>query len=152
MNEELIKLLGIFLLSMFKFIAGPVLGSAAGYPFWKILLLTTASMMTSVVLFTLVGTKLKEWTGIRFKTKKPIFSRRSRKIVAVWKKYGEAGIAFFTPLLLTPVGGTLILVSFGTKKRRIYFHMLWSALFWSVVFGLSIKKILEIPLFQLLLS
>ncbi|OYX21862.1 MAG: hypothetical protein B7Z16_05550 [Algoriphagus sp. 32-45-6] len=152
MNEELIKLLGIYLLSMFKFIAGPVLGSAAGYSFWKILLITTSAMMTSVFTFTLIGTKLKQWTGIKFKTKRPVFSNRSRRIVLLWKKYGEAGIAFFTPLLLTPVGGTLILVSFGTKKRRIYFHMLWSALLWSTIFGLSIKKILQIPFFQVILG
>lgn len=152
MNEEAVKLWGIFFLSMFKFIAGPVLGSAAGYSFWKILIITSGAMMSSVVIFSLIGIQVKKWTGIKFKTKKFIFSNRSRRIVSLWKKYGEAGIAFFTPLLLTPVGGTLILVSFGTKKSRIYFHMLWSALFWSAIFALSIKKILQIPIFQLLLQ
>lgn len=152
MNEELIKLIGIFLISMFKFIAGPVLGTATGYPFWKILLITTLAMMTSVTIFTFLGSQIKELLNLKVKTRKPIFSKRKRRIITLWQKYGVLGIAFLTPLLLTPVGGTLILVSFGTRKEKIFFHMLWSAILWSTVFGLSIKKILEIPVFKDLLG
>ena len=76
MNEELIKLIGIFLISMFKFIAGPVLGTAAGYPFWKILLITTLAMMTSVTIFTFLGSQIKELLNLKVKTRKPIFSKR----------------------------------------------------------------------------
>lgn len=152
MNESLITFFGIYFLSMLKFIAGPVLGSAAGYSIWKIILVTVSGMMTSVFIFTLLGSQFRKILALRIKKKSPVFTKKNRSIVRLWAKYGDVGIAFFSPLFLTPIGGTLILVSFGTKKRKIYFHMLWSALFWSVVFGLSIDQILKIPFFDRLLG
>lgn len=152
MNESLITFFGIYCLSMFKFIAGPVLGSAAGYSIWKIIVVTVSGMMTSVFVFTLLGSQFKKILALRIKKKSPIFTKKNRSIVRIWSKYGEVGIAFFSPLFLTPIGGTLILVAFGTKKRKIYFHMLWSAILWSVVFGLSIEQILKISFFEKLLG
>jgi len=152
MTEEIITFLGIYLLCIFKFIAGPVFGSAAGYNFWQIVLVTLSGMMTSVFVFTLIGTKIKAYIESKWMKKGPVFTKKSRNIVRIWLKYGEIGIAFLTPLLLTPIGGTLILVSFGTRKRRIYFHMFWSGLFWSSIFSLTIQYILSIPFFEKLIG
>ena len=152
MSESLITFFGIYFLCLFKFIAGPVLASAAGYGFWETILVTVSGMMSSVLIFTFLGKTLKKKLQHRFKKKKTIFSKRSPSIVSLWKKYGEIGIAFATPLFLTPIGGTLILVSFGSKKRKIFFHMFWSAIFWAVVFSLSIEQILRIPFFERLLG
>lgn len=152
MSESLITFFGIFFLSLFKFIAGPVLGSAAGYSLWEIMLVSVSAMMTSVISFSLLGTQFKKILALRLRSKSPVFSKKSRSIVRLWKKYGEIGIAFLTPVFLTPIGGTLILISFGTKKRKIYFHMLWSAIFWSIFFGLTIEQILQIPFFDRLLG
>lgn len=58
------------------------------------------------------------------------------------------GIAFLTPLILTPIGGTVVLTSFGVAKKKILFTMLVSALFWSIIFGLSIEELLKIPLLR----
>ncbi|MCE7057785.1 hypothetical protein LZF95_24085 [Algoriphagus sp. AGSA1] len=146
MTEKIITLLGIYLLSCFKFIAGPVMGSAAGYSVIESILITVAGMMTSVILFTLIGSKLKAIFKRNFQGQpRPVFTRRNRQIVHVWRKYGKIGIAFFTPLVLTPIGGTLIMVSFGAKKRHIYLHMLWSACFWAAIFCSSIDQILAFP-------
>lgn len=152
MSESLITFFGIYFLSLFKFIAGPVLGSAAGYSLIEIILVTVSAMMTSVFTFTLLGSQFRKKLELRFRKKGPVFSKKNRTIVSLWSKYGEIGIAFLTPLILTPIGGTLILVSFGTKKRKIYFHMLWSAVFWSTFFGMTINQILQIPFFARLLG
>ncbi|MBB6327217.1 hypothetical protein FHS59_002845 [Algoriphagus iocasae] len=152
MSESFITFLGIYFLSLFKFIAGPVLGSAAGYGVVGSITVTVAGMMTSVVLFTLIGSKFKDYLKLRFNKKKPIFSKKNRALVKVWKKYGQVGIAAITPLVLTPIGGTLIMVSFGAKKRHIYLNMLLSSLFWATIFCLSIDQILTIPFFQKLLG
>lgn len=152
MNDSLITLFGIYFLSYFKFIAGPVLGHAAGYSSLKVVLITVAGMMSSVLIFANLGTKIKEFIALKSTKKRVVFSKKNRRIVQIWKKYGEIGIAFFTPLLLTPIGGTLILVSFGTKKRKILFHMLWSAILWAIFFSLSIEKIISIPFFKSLLT
>jgi hypothetical protein len=147
MTESLITFVGIVFLTMFKFIAGPLLGHAAGYSIWGIILVTVTGMMCSAFVFTMIGSQFKKVLALRPKKKKKIFSKKNRSIVRYWSKYGEVGIAFLTPILLTPVGGTLVLVSFGTKKRKIYFHLFWSGLLWSTVFGLTIEKILQIPFF-----
>lgn len=146
MMENILTLLGIYFMSWFKFIAGPVLGSAAGYSLWENVFVTIAGMMTGVLIFTLLGVKIKSIFDRNF-VKKPklIFTAKNRKIIYLWRNYGKIGIAFFTPILLSPVVGTLIMVSFGVKKRQIYFHMLWSACLWSVVINLSIGKILAVP-------
>lgn len=76
MNEYLITFLGIYFLCLFKFIAGPLLGYAAGYGLWEIVAVTVSGMMTSVVLFSFLGEWLKEnWTLVtRKKAKK--FSKK----------------------------------------------------------------------------
>ncbi|SMP17920.1 hypothetical protein [Algoriphagus winogradskyi] len=146
MMDQILTLLGIYFLCWFKFIAGPVLGSAAGYTVLEKAFVTIAGMMTSVIIFTLLGSKIKALFEGSFQRKsRLIFSKKNRRIVHLWKNYGEIGIAFFTPLILTPIGGTLIMVSFGVKKRHIYMHMLWSACLWSVVLSMSIEKLLAIP-------
>lgn len=148
MSESIITFFGIYFLSLFKFIAGPILGTAVGYSLLEIILVTVSGMMSSVFLFTQIGNQFKQRLALRFKRKSPVFSKKSRSIVRIWVKYGEVGIAFVTPLLLTPIGGTLILVSFGTKKHRIYFHMLWSSVFWATILGLTIEHLLRIPFFE----
>lgn len=146
MMETILTLLGIYFLCWFKFLSGPILGTAAGFSVWVNILVTIAGMMTSVLIFTLLGTKIKRIFEGNFPSKpKLIFSKKNRRIVNLWRKYGEIGIAFLTPILFTPIVGTLIMVSFGVKKRHIYLHMLWSATFWAVFFSLTIDQLLAIP-------
>ncbi|WP_439481984.1 hypothetical protein [Cyclobacterium plantarum] len=148
MSDYLITFLGIYFLCLFKFIAGPLLGIAAGYGLWEIVVVTVSGMMTSVLFFTFLGEWFKKnWSGFTKKEKKK-FTRRTRGIIKVWQKFGVFGIAFLTPVILTPIGGTVVLTSFGIKKRKIILSMLISALFWSIIMGISIEKLLEIPLFK----
>lgn len=146
--EKVLELLGIYFLCGFKFIAGPILGSAGGFGLVTTCLVTVSGMMTSVTIFALAGQKFKTYWESKFTRPKLKFSQKNRRIVNIWRKYGEIGIAFCTPLLLTPIGGTLIMVSFGVKKRRIFILMLLSAIFWSIVFSLSIETILQIEFFE----
>ncbi|PZV82960.1 hypothetical protein CLV31_108160 [Algoriphagus aquaeductus] len=152
MNDSLYTFFGIYFLSLFKFIAGPVLGSAAGYQPWQMMGVTILSMMSSVTIFTFLGDRLKKIYQSKIGSKKKLFTRRNRNIVSVWSKYGELGIAFLTPILLTPIGGTLILVSFGTQKRRIFTYMFLSAVIWAAFFSYSIDWILSIPAIKNLLG
>src|SRR5690554_1519066 len=148
MVEYILKFLGIYLMALFKFIAGPVLGYVAGYSLVEIMLVTVSGMMSSVLLFTYLGEWAKKQWGIRIKRKKVVFSRKNRRIVKIWQKFGAAGVAVLTPLLLSPIGGTLVLTSFGVNRRKIISYMLFSGLFWSFIFGLSIEKLLEVPFLE----
>lgn len=150
MREASLTFLGIYLLSMFKFVAGPVLGTAAGYNPWQIIFVSLLGMMSSVILFTFLGIRFKKWALDHFGKRKKLFNPKTRQIVRIWKAYGELGIAFLTPILLTPIGGTLILVSFGSTKRKIFSYMLVSGFSWATFFSFSIDWILSIPILEAL--
>ena len=120
---------------MLKFILGPVGGYAAGLNIFVTILTTVAGMMTVVLLFTLSGTWLKEKILHRFFKQKSKFSSGNKRFVTIWKKYGLAGVAALTPIILTPIGGTILAVSSGSPKNKIIYYMLISASFWAIVFS-----------------
>lgn len=134
MYEELAKIASIFFLTMFKFIAGPALGYAAGFSFLGSVAITVAGMMASVILFTFLGEFLREKLLARFFKNRKKFTPRNRRFVKIWKKYGLNGVAFLTPLILTPIGGTLVLANFGAPKGNVLVAMLLSAMFWALFF------------------
>jgi hypothetical protein len=43
-----------------------------------------------------------------------------------------------TPIILTPIGGTLLAVSSGSPREKIVFYMFISASFWSVVISSAV--------------
>lgn len=118
---------------MFKFVAGPLGGYVAGFSYLGTVLLTASGMMGSVLVFTYLGKALKKYViNNLFKNRKK-FTPRNRKFVAVWRKYGTNGVAFLTPVILTPIGGTLLMTSMGTPRKTIVVTMLLSAVFWSFI-------------------
>jgi uncharacterized membrane protein len=135
MFTQLLKYLTIVFSSALKFIFGPAEGLAMGLPWLETFALTVAGMMLSVVVVTYSGDALRNWLKSR-KKKKALFSKSNRQKITIWQKYGIYGVAFLTPLLLTPIGGTILAVSFGEKKSRIFIWMLVSAIVWSLVFTL----------------
>jgi len=133
MTEEILKAVPIFFLTMLKVIFGPTLGYAAHLNIITTILVTFSGMMASVLLFTFFGTWLREKILHRFEKKnQKKFTPKKRKIVTLWKKYGLTGIAVLTPLLLTPIGGTIVAVSFGSPKQKIILYMLVSAAIFAV--------------------
>ena len=134
MAEEVLKAVSVFLLSMLKFILGPMTGFALGLHFVTSTLATIAGMMMSVTLFTYFGEWIRALVLRTFYRNRPKFSRRSRRIAA-WRKYGLTGIALLTPLLLTPIGGTLLAVGATRSKGRILAAMAVSATAWSLIFN-----------------
>ncbi|MFD2248645.1 small multi-drug export protein [Pontibacter ruber] len=116
---------------MVKFFGGPVAGSSLGLPYAQTVLLTVAGMMTSVVIFSIIGRAFSKWMSRRRREKqKPVFSKKNRRIVQVWQRFGVIGIAFLTPIFLTPILGTVVAALFGAPKKHIFIHMLWSAILW----------------------
>lgn len=134
MLEELLKAIPVFLFSMLKFILGPTLGFAAGLHFITTVLVTIGGMMTTVIAFTYFGEWLRNILLKRLFRNRRKFTRRTRRI-AGWRKYGLTGIAILTPVVLTPLGGTLLAVGGTRSKERIIFAMLISATAWSLVFS-----------------
>lgn len=132
--EEFLRAMPVFLFSMIKFILGPTLGFAARLHFLTTVFVTIAGMMSMVLAFTYAGEWIRNKVLGRFFKNRKRFTQRNRKFVSIWKKYGLTGVAFLTPLILTPIGGTLLAVSAGSPKEKIIFYMFVSAAAWSLIF------------------
>lgn len=128
--EQVLKYVTVFGGSMFKFIFGIVTGEATGMPVWLTVVLTVAGMMTSVVVFSHLGMEIRRRWMLRFRKVRPRFTRSNRRMVAIWSRYGLGGVAFLTPLLFSPIVGTILALSFGESPKRIVGAMFLSAIFW----------------------
>ncbi len=124
------KYLSVFLPSMVKFFFGLAAGKALRLSWIETYLLTVSGMMATVVILGFLGKKSLDFFK---KDKKFKMSNKKRRLVKIWRKYGIFGVSILTPLLLTPIGGTLVAVSFGEKFGKICFYMLLSGLFWGAV-------------------
>lgn len=135
------KYVSVMIASMIKFIGGPLAGVALGLAWLETAICTTVGMMLSVVVVTYAGTALMAfWQRYRSGPPKR-FTKRTRLAVHIWQRSGLAGIALLTPVILTPIGGTVLAVSFGVKRGQILLYMLISAAFWAVVQTLAIYQI-----------
>lgn len=96
-------------------------------------------MMTVVFMFTFFGDWLKANVLNRFRKKdRKIDEKKNTRFANIWKRYGLVGVALLTPIILTPIGGTLLAVSSGSPKDKIIFYMFISAAGWSVLFSMAI--------------
>lgn len=142
MGETIAKYFSVYFLSMLKFIAGPLTGFATGINFFETCIFTVLGMMTSVFLFSYFGKLLREKILKRFFINKKRFTRKNRQFVSIWKSYGMFGISFLTPVLFSPIGGTVLITSLGgmSHKRKLFGYMFFSACFWSVIYTTIIHQ------------
>ncbi|MBD0260387.1 MAG: hypothetical protein ICV83_32120 [Cytophagales bacterium] len=141
MFEQVAKYFTVFLSSMIKFIGGPLSGTAFGLSWVETCIFTVLGMMTSVVIFSLLGAEVRSRLFNRRKKKRRLFTSRNRRIVRIWRRYGLTGVAFLTPLIFSPILGTIVASSFGEPWKRIFVYMLVSAVFWGVVFSLLVHQL-----------
>jgi hypothetical protein len=137
MWQEILKAVPIYFSCMLKFIFGPVGGYAAGLNLITTILTTVFGMMTVVFLFTFFENWIRTKVFGRFKKRKVNLARAER-LQRIWQRYGLVGVALLTPVILTPIGGTLLAVSSGSPKDKIIFYMFVSASFWSVVISMAV--------------
>jgi hypothetical protein len=131
--EEVLTILTIYVLCMFKIVFGPTMGYAAGLSPLLTVIITVAGMMTTVFIFTFFGEIIREKVLRRFIKPKKVFTKRNRRFVKIWRKYGELGVSFLTPILLSPPGGSILAIALGgSRKKTIGYMFLWSVV-WSTI-------------------
>ena len=131
--EEVLTIFTIYLLCMFKIIFGPTMGYAAGLSPLLTVIITVSGMMTTVLIFTFFGEKIRDKILTRYIKPKKVFTPKNRRFVKIWRKYGELGISFLTPILLSPPGGSIIAMTLGGSRRKTIGYMfLWSVV-WSII-------------------
>jgi uncharacterized membrane protein len=120
--------------SSIKFVAGPLTGFGLGLTMLETIVCTWLGMMFTVTVMLTIGRFLVQQIA-RIRVQKPkLFSGRVRYAVSIWQRFGIKGIAVMTPLLFTPIGGSLLALSFKVPTPRVLFFMAISGMFWAVVF------------------
>ena len=137
MWQEILRAIPVYFSCMLKFIFGPLGGYGVGLHPITTILTTVAGMMTVVFLFTFFGEWIRMKVFGRFKRRK-VNLKRAAQLEKIWRRYGLIGVALLTPIILTPIGGTLLAVSSGSPREKIIFYMFVSASFWSVVISMAI--------------
>jgi len=127
--------ISVFLISMVKFLGGPALGPPLGLHVIETTILSTLGMMTTVISISSFGDNFRRFLNRVFRRDKRLFSKRNRRFVVFWRRFGLFGVAFLTPVFFSPVVGSLLVNAFGGAKHKIYLYMLFSALFWSITLG-----------------
>jgi len=130
----------IFLVSTVKFVFGAVpMALAAGFSFFEAVTVTSLGGFTGVTIFVFMSEKIVARIKRRkleklhdHPTNKKKFTRKNKVIVWVKMRFGLAGIAFLTPLLLSIPIGCFLAVRYFKHKQKILVYMFCSILFWSV--------------------
>src|SRR5688572_9730762 len=125
MLETILKYLTVYLMSMFKFVLGPVTGTASDLSVIGTALFTILGMMTTVLIILLIGAKTRAWLINKLGIEKR-FANSSFRTKKIWENYGVQGIAFLTPLLFAPIFGAIIAVMFEGSRKKIAKYMLAS--------------------------
>ncbi|NBQ48390.1 MAG: hypothetical protein EBU33_08055, partial [Sphingobacteriia bacterium] len=64
--------------------------------------------------------------------RRKIFSSFNRRIIRVRQKFGLAGIAFITPILLSTPLGAFIAERFYRDKKKIILYLSLATIFWAL--------------------
>ncbi|MBK9459122.1 MAG: hypothetical protein IPN94_06730 [Sphingobacteriales bacterium] len=107
------------------------------YNFGESMILAITGSMMGVLFFSYTRDALKllwyKYVGKPKQGKQFRVNWRTRLIVRTRQRFGLAGIAFLTPILLTIPVGTLVALSMYRSKPKVFSYMLVSFTFWSLL-------------------
>jgi uncharacterized membrane protein len=139
------KYISVIAATMLKFAGGPLTGLVLALNLTEIMICSVIGMMLMVILvmfFSEFFSKIRSYFSSNKPRKK--FNRINRLAIKTRKKFGLTGVAFLTPLILTPAGGTILALAFNYSKSRILLSMFLWAIIWAVVqtlFFFYVKKL-----------
>ncbi len=134
---DILPVLAIIGLAGSKYAIAVALIFAGNFTFLESISMAIFGGMLGVIIFAYGGDLLKK-TWRRFfppkkRTEKLRINRFLRAVVWVRQRYGLAGIAFLTPLILTVPVGAMLANSLYKNKLQIFGYMFAAFTFWSVL-------------------
>lgn len=126
----------VFSVAMLKFLFAYPVAIQQNLSLPMAIMASSAGMMTTVCIITFFSKQIKAFFYKIYFNKRNKFTKSNRTIIKIYSKFGLWGIAFATPPLLTPIGGTLVAVTRGEKPAKILLVMLVSSLVWGIGFGI----------------
>lgn len=133
-----LKIISVFITCSFAFKIGfPTATVLFDYNFAETMLVACGGGIFGNVFFTyLSAVLLKALHNFRVKHdlihRKKIFTSFNRRIVRVKNRFGLAGIAFITPILLSTPIGAFLAERFYKDKKKIIIYLSAATLFWGL--------------------
>jgi hypothetical protein len=140
------KILSVFITCSFAFKIGfPTAVMVFKYNFFKTMIVACSGGIAGNIFFTYLSAAIiKAIHNFRAKRhlihRKRIFTRFNRRVIRVKQRFGLAGIAFITPILLSTPLGAFLAERFFRDKRKIIIYLSCATIFW----GLALYPILLI--------
>ena len=132
---------GVMIATGLKFIAGPITGFSLGLTWYETVLFTWLGAMATVTIIITAGKAILGLVA-KYRSSKPkLFSKRIRYAVDIWQRFGIKGVAALMPLIFTPIGGSLLALSFKVPTARILFFMGISSLIWALIYVAGIYQL-----------
>ncbi len=153
METTWLELVIAVLIASFKFaITVPFFILSEKLSFWESVLFGIASGTFGIIVFMYLSSGiLRIWNWFKrktgwFKRKKPRkkFSKRTRRWVRLKGRFGLAGIAILTPILLSIPIGCFIAMRYYKNKKKIFLYLFISVVIWSFIYAGFGSAILEI--------
>lgn len=132
---------GVMIATGLKFIAGPITGFSLGLTWYETVFFTWLGAMLMVTFIITSGKAIIGLVSTYRTTKPKLFSKRVRYAVDIWQRFGIKGIAALMPLIFTPIGGSLLALSFKVPTARILFFMGISSLIWALIYVAGIYQL-----------
>jgi len=142
--NNLFKILSVFLTCSFAFKIGfPTAVMVFKYNFLMTMLVACGGGIAGNIFFTYLSAAIiKAIHDFRIKRnlihRKRIFTSFNRRVIRVKQRFGLAGIAFITPILLSTPLGAFLAERFFKDKKKIILYLSAATLFW----GLALYLIL----------
>lgn len=138
--ETLAKYLVVFGVGMLKPAFGPATARGLRLSPFEAMPLSALGIAFSVFVVAYFGERFMEAYGEALARRFPkVFGRApSPRLARVFEKWGLAGIAAITPVLLSPVGGAIAGIAFGIPRKRLVFAMAVSAVAWTTFYTVAI--------------
>ncbi len=135
---SLLKILSVAITCSFAFKIGfPSAYILLDHDFYKVILLSCSGGVAGNVFFTYLSSyvmKTIEKLSPKRKTKhkpKKNFTAMNKRVIKVKRKFGLAGIAFITPILLSTPLGAFLAERFFKDKRKIILYLSAATFFWA---------------------
>jgi uncharacterized membrane protein len=160
MSDQVWRYLLVVGASMAKTALGPVTAYGLKLSLVEAVPLCATGVMLTMVLAATVGVPVREfiarriarWRASKGKARSDGTtgldgeqgtgrSKVSPRVLAIWTRWGVPGLAFLTPVLLSPPGGALAAIALAVPRRRMLLHMVWSSVFWSTVFNVALYRL-----------
>ena len=133
--ETLLRLLGVFALSLVELWAAVPAGLALGLPPILVWLATVAGALLCIVVVVLAGERLRAWLVSRLGRGR---AREGGRLRRIWERYGVIGWGLLGPLVLGAPLAAALGVGLGAPRRGLLLWLGAGVVLWTTILTVAV--------------